>query len=227
VPRDVRPRNINLQHVEPYRDHDAAPRDGTSPSGRRFLPADGRSSLVSHGCQTVPLARPKQAAPSSPPDAKPTYGTFLFLDPHVGWTRGTTPRPAASGSISRKERGHAARARGPRASIPLPASALPQWPSCHWRVGPPRRQRWYHQSSGCFTSRFLSASVGFPIIIIPVRPPPAVFVAVLLASSAPLSLSGVAARGAAPPTQRSRLEIPQFLPFVGKWILPVSSLSPC
>jgi hypothetical protein len=109
------------------RHHDAAPRNGTSPSGRRFLPADGRSSLVSHGCQTVPLARPKQAAPSSPPDAKPTYGTFLFLDPHVGWTRGTTPRPAASGSISRKERGHAARARGPRASIPLPASALPQW----------------------------------------------------------------------------------------------------
>jgi hypothetical protein len=102
------------------RHHDAAPRDGTSPSGRRFLPADGRSSLVSHGCQTVPLARPKQAAPSSPPDAKPTYGTFLFLDPHVGWTRGTTPRPAASGSISRKERGHAARARGPRASILYP-----------------------------------------------------------------------------------------------------------
>jgi hypothetical protein len=66
--------------------------------------------------------KPRQA----PPDVKPTYGTFLFLDPHVRWTRGTTPRPAASGSISRNERGHDARARGPRASIPLLASALPQ-----------------------------------------------------------------------------------------------------
>jgi hypothetical protein len=61
-------------------------------------------------------------------------------------------------------------------------------PPCHWRVGQPRRQRWYHQSSGCFTSRFLSASVGFPIIIIPVRPPPAVFVAEFLRSSLSLSL---------------------------------------
>jgi hypothetical protein len=60
-------------------------------------------------------------------------------------------------------------------------------PPCHWRVGQPRRQRWYHQSSGCFTSRFLSASVGFPIIIIPVRPPPAVFVAEFLRSSLSLS----------------------------------------
>jgi hypothetical protein len=79
--------------------------------GRRFLPVDGRSSLVSRGCGTVPQARSKlRQMPRQ----------------HVGprFSRPTCRFDArAHGSISRKERGHAARARGPRAST----SPLPRW----------------------------------------------------------------------------------------------------